>query len=59
MRPYTSVRADLTRVQLRRDLADELNRDPQWQRAGLGARNSKADELVRAAFEPAEREGTR
>ena len=57
MRPYTAVRADVLRVQLRRDLANELRADPQWQRAGLGARTSKADEMVRAAFAQAEREG--
>lgn len=59
MRSYTSARPDLTRVQLRRDISDELRTDPQWQKRGLGARNDKAEQLVCAAFAQADQERKR
>ena len=40
----------LTPVALRRDLADAMKTDPQWQGAGLGARTAEADRLVQAAL---------
>ena len=40
----------LTPVALRRDLADAMKTDPQWQGAGLGARTAEAQRLVDAAL---------
>lgn len=47
---FRNDRPDLTPVALRRDLADAMKTDPQWNGAGLEARTAKAQEIVDAAL---------